>query len=100
MQNIHLFICTGLACTLEGAEENLEALQKGLKQNNLRRKVRVSLVRCLGQCGHGPNLVIYPESTWYAKLRESDIERIIQTHFIDGDIIQDLVHQPLDTEAS
>jgi len=98
MQRIHLFICTGLACVLEGAEENLSVLQKGIEHNNLKRKVRVSLARCLGQCGHGPNMVVYPENTWYAKLSEADIDRIIQAHLIEGEVVQDRVHTPLDTE--
>lgn len=98
MQNIHLFVCTGLACVLDGAEENLAALQKGIKRNNLRRKVRVSLARCLGQCGHGPSIVVYPENTWYAKLDEADIDRIIQEHLIEGKVIETLTRKPLDTE--
>ncbi len=100
MQSIHLFVCTGLACALDGAEENLEALQKGLKHNNLKKKVRVSLVRCLGQCGHGPSMVVYPEGTWYAKLGEDDIACIIQDHLIEGKIVKNLCRTPLDTEDS
>lgn len=100
MQSIHLLVCTGLACALEGAEENLEALQKGLQQYNLKRKVRVSLVRCLGQCGYGPSMVIYPEGIWYAKLSEADIARIIQEHLIEGKVLTELTRTPLDTEDS
>jgi len=100
MQSIHVIICTGLACVLDGAEENLERLQKELRHNNLKKKVRVSLARCLGQCGRGPNMVVYPEDIWYAKLAEADISRIIQDHLIEGKIVTDLCRIPQDTEDS
>lgn len=92
----HLFVCTGTTCSQEGAEETLQTLQKGLKHRNIRKKVRVTLCRCLGQCGKGPNMVIYPEETWYAGLGEDEIDQVIQEHLINGKRVERLVHIPVD----
>ncbi len=43
-------------------------------------------------------MVVYPENTWYSKLSEADIDRIIGEHLIEGKVVQDRVHSPLDTE--
>lgn len=92
----HLFVCTGPTCAQEGAEEMLQTLQKRLKGLAIRKKVRVTLCRCLGQCGNGPNMVIYPEGTWYAKVEEGEITQVIQDHLVDGKKVDRLVHTPID----
>lgn len=92
----HLFVCTGPTCSQEGAEETLQALQKRLKKRNLNKKVRVTLCRCLGQCGDGPNMVVYPEGTWYAKLGEKEIDQVVREHLVDGNQVNDLMHTPVD----
>ncbi len=92
----HLFICTGVTCTQQGAEETVQTLQKNLEKNRLRKNVRLTLCRCLGQCGNGPNLVIYPEGVWYGHVEEKEIPLLIQSHFIEGKIVTRLAQTPVD----
>jgi len=92
----HLFVCTGPTCVQEGAEESLQTLQKRIQQAGLKRKVRVSLCRCLGQCGKGPNIVVYPEGTWYGKVEEKEISELLQAHLIEGNKIARLIQIPAD----
>jgi len=92
----HLFICTGPTCSQQGAEETLQTLQKNLEAHHLQRKVRVTLCRCLGQCGNGPNLVIYPEGTWYGHMEEKEVGRLVREHLIEGKIISHLAQIPID----
>ncbi len=92
----HLFVCTGPTCSQEGAEETLHLLQKNLKDKKTQGRVRVTLCRCLGQCGNGPNMVIYPEGTWYAHLDEAGIEQIVREHLGEGKIVARLLHDPVD----
>jgi len=92
----HLFLCTGSTCEQQGAEELLQTLQRRLRHNGLLKKVRVTLCRCLGQCGNGPNMVIYPEGVWYGSLGESEIEQIVHEHLIGGEAVQGLVQIPVE----
>ncbi|HLG21190.1 MAG TPA: (2Fe-2S) ferredoxin domain-containing protein [Candidatus Manganitrophaceae bacterium] len=92
----HLFVCTGPTCSQQGAEETLQILQDSLWNRRLRNKMRVTLCRCLGQCGNGPNMVIYPEGTWYGGLTGEEIERIVQEHLIEGKVVPHLVQLPTD----
>lgn len=92
----HVFVCTGVTCEHQGAEEILQVLQNELQQNGLLKKVRVTLCRCLGQCGNGPNMVVYPEGSWYGGLGEQEIRAIVQGHLVNGKAVASLIQIPVD----
>ena len=95
----HLFLCTGPTCSQQGAEETLHALQRALIERGLQRHgVRVTLCRCLGQCGNGPNIVIYPEGAWYSHVDERGAHDIVENHFVGGTLVSRLLHEPLDPD--
>ncbi len=92
----HLFACTGTTCEHQGAEEILQTLQAELQHHGLSKKVRVTLCRCLGQCGNGPNMVIYPEGIWYGGLGEKEMKQIVLEHLVGGKAVQHLIQIPVD----
>ena len=46
--------------------------------------VRVNKSGCLGQCGHGPVICVYPENVWYAGVRIEDVPEIVASHLAAG----------------
>ncbi len=94
MSGHHLFVCTGTTCSQEGAEETLHHLQEELRRRSLQKSVRVTLCRCLGQCGRGPNMVVYPEGIWYGPLHAEEISQIVGAHLIDGQPVIPLIQEP------
>jgi (2Fe-2S) ferredoxin len=94
----HLFLCTGSTCAQQGAEESLRHLREGLQKI---RNVRLTLCRCLGQCGNGPNMVIHgagcpPEGIWYGRLTEEEVDRLMRQHLLLGKPLEDLLLVPVD----
>jgi (2Fe-2S) ferredoxin len=45
-------------------------------------------VGCLGLCKHGPNLIVYPEGTWYLGVTGEDVPEIVGRHLKDGEPVE------------
>ena len=53
-------------------------------------KVRVNRAGCLDRCEEGPVCVVYPEGTWYTYIDEEDVDEIIDSHIINGKLVERL----------
>ena len=53
-------------------------------------KIRINKAGCLDRCAHGPVMVVYPEGIWYTAIDQSDIDEIIDTHFVKGQVVDRL----------
>lgn len=95
----HAFFCinervNGEACCAQlGANRLFDYAKKRCKELDLngRGKVRVNRAGCLDRCNFGPVLVVYPEGIWYQLVDESDIDEIIDQHFLQGEPVKRLM---------
>jgi len=94
----HLFFCVnqrdpGQVCCANGGAAALQAYAKD-RIKALRRAgpggVRVNRAGCLDRCDLGPCLVVYPEAVWYTYVDEKDIDEIIDSHLVNGHIVERL----------
>lgn len=83
----HIFVCTSslppevaASCGLEGGKV-LNALPFILAEQGL-RGVRVTSCGCLGHCGGGASLVVYPEGVFYQGVTCEQLPELIQKHFV------------------
>jgi (2Fe-2S) ferredoxin len=77
----HVFVCTsGKHCARDGADDVYAALKRGVKDEGLKRTVRVNQAGCMNQCGHGPLVVVYPDDVWYAEVSVAGARRIVHEH--------------------
>lgn len=95
----HVLICTGGFCSTDrrgrGLYSQLAALldREGLLFGPGR--VKRSEAPCLGVCGGGPILCVYPEGIWYAGVTTELLERIVVEHLRDGHEIGEAVFHRL-----
>jgi (2Fe-2S) ferredoxin len=91
-----VFICTtGPWCRKDGPVDEVRAILKdGVKDAGLRDEVRVNQAGCLNQCGHGPNLVVYPDNVWYCGVDAEGARRILDEHIKAGKIVEDYRYRP------
>jgi (2Fe-2S) ferredoxin len=95
----HVLLCTNQkaagkqCCANSGGDEFFTYMKSQLVELEMHGpgKIRVSKSGCLGRCGLGPCLVIYPEGVWYSYSSFADIDEIIHSHLISGNIAQKLV---------
>jgi (2Fe-2S) ferredoxin len=55
--------------------------------------VSVTSSGCLGPCFDGPTIVVYPEGTWYAGVKEEDVAEIVEKHMVGGQVVERLVYR-------
>lgn len=98
----HIFIWTNRKSSGKGcAAFDSEAVFEYLKQiiNNkahlFKDEIRVKVVKtsCLGRCKLGPNLFISPDNIWYTFNSIDDIDELIDTHFIKGEVLKRCLHK-------
>jgi amphi-Trp domain-containing protein len=80
----HVLVCKGGDCSKKGGRETRKAIKNGLRAEGLNREVRVDSVECLGLCKQGPNVIVYPEGSWYLGLKESDVPEVVEEHLKGG----------------
>ena len=91
----HILVCHGTGCTSSNSPEILETFKKLIKEKNI-ENVRVIKTGCFGLCAKGPIVIIRPEDTFYAMVKPSDCEEIIQKHIIEGEVVQRLLCKDID----
>jgi (2Fe-2S) ferredoxin len=83
----HVFVCTsGKYCPeVDGDGRGVHArLKERVAAEGLHKTVRINHSGCLDQCGHGPMIVVYPESVWYWGVQVEDVDEIVRAHLRDG----------------
>ncbi|MFB0914716.1 MAG: (2Fe-2S) ferredoxin domain-containing protein, partial [Burkholderiaceae bacterium] len=50
-------------------------------------QVRVNKSGCLDRCAGGPVAVVYPEGVWYTFVDDGDIDEIVESHLIGGQVV-------------
>ena len=78
------------SCGSAGGGQLWDRLAATIESRRLSR-VAVTATGCLGFCDAGPLMVVYPEGVWYQPRSESDIDEIVQSHFVEGRWVERLV---------
>ena len=86
----HILICHGTGCTSSKSPAIMEKFIETLKEKNI-DNVRVVKTGCFGLCSKGPIVIIRPEDTFYSMVTPDDVEEIVNTHIIGGQIVERLL---------
>ena len=94
----HILVCHGTGCTSSKSPKIIENFRKILTEKNI-ENVKVVQTGCFGLCAKGPIVIIRPEDVFYAHVTPDDCEEIINTHIIDGKIVERLLCQDIDEKT-
>ncbi|MDO4482953.1 MAG: NADH-quinone oxidoreductase subunit NuoF [Clostridia bacterium] len=88
----HVLVCGGTGCTSSGSMQLIERFDEQLKEKGLDKEVKVVRTGCFGLCEAGPVVIVYPEGTFYSRVKPEDVDEIVSEHLLKGRKVQRLVY--------
>ena len=96
----HVLVCGGTGCTSSGSPKLIERFEEQLKEKGLDKEVKVIRTGCFGLCEAGPVVIVYPEGTFYSRVKVEDVDEIVSEHLLKGRRVQRLVYVDHKTHES
>ena len=86
----HVFVCTQSrpadhprgSCAAKGSEAVFQEFLQQFQQRQLWGRFSVAGSTCIGACGIGPSVVVYPEGVMYGGVKKEDVTAIIEEHLL------------------
>ncbi len=89
----HVLVCGGTGCSSSGSGELIRRFEEQIAKQGLDKEVKVVRTGCFGLCEAGPVVIVYPEGTFYSRIRPDDVDEIVSEHLLKGRIVQHLVYK-------
>ena len=88
----NILICGGTGCTSSHSMDIRETLIKELKLAGIEDEIKVVTTGCFGLCALGPIMIVYPEGTFYSKVKPEDMHEIVTEHLVKGNPVRKLLY--------
>jgi NADP-reducing hydrogenase subunit HndC len=89
----HVLVCTGTGCSSSNSRGIIAKFEEEIKNANLDKEVKVIPTGCFGLCENGPVVIVYPEGSFYSRIKVDDVPRIVSEHLLKGRIVTELLHK-------
>ncbi len=107
----HVFVCAGKSCSANDSAEVKAAFEReltargllmGRKEKGKNPKGSIVLTDCasVGFCAIGAAVLVYPDGVWYAQVRAADVPEIIESHLLNGRVVERLALLKVPAEGS
>lgn len=95
----HILVCNDPECVAKGSLDLKDALQAELDARGLAEEVKIMETPRIGDCGAGPEILVYPENYHYIGLSPKDVPFLIEEQFLKGRPVSNLLAPPKKEEA-
>ena len=81
-----IFVCINDAkgekpsCGDQKGEEIFRKLREIAKERGLHPRIRIAQAKCLGKCGMGCNIMVYPDEVWYKEVTLEDVPKLAEKY--------------------
>ena len=87
----HVLVCGNADCVDRGSIAVLETIRRDVKRAGRGRDIKVTRTACMGRCGEGPTVAVYPDGVFYRGVRADDASEIVRDHLLDDRLVGRLV---------
>jgi len=89
----HVLVCINADCAARGSVRLLATLRRLIKRAGRSGDIRVTRTLCMGRCGEGPAVAVYPDGIWYRGVDERDALELVREHLLADRLVGRLVDQ-------
>lgn len=89
----YISVCAGTGCTSSKSLEIVDELKHWAKECNVEENVEIGIAGCFGFCERGPIVKIFPDHTFYTKVKPEDAEKIIKSHIVEHKVVEELLYK-------
>lgn len=93
LKRTDVLLCCGSGCVSAGALKLKEKLLQEIVKRELSDEINIIETGCMGPCDYGPVMMVYPEGVFYKKVALTDVEELVEEHFMKGRPIKRLMVQ-------
>ena len=87
----HVLVCGNADCADAGSITVIATLRRLLKATGREKEIRVTKTSCMGRCGEGPTVAVYPDGVWYRGVTEADAKELVEEHLLGDRLVGRLV---------
>ncbi len=95
----HIFVCNNKrppghprgCCQDQGSMDVWQGFAEELDNRGLYETVRITGTTCVGPCGRGSVVIVYPDNVWYGNVKPEDIKEIFESHIVGDKPVERLV---------
>jgi NADP-reducing hydrogenase subunit HndC len=89
----HVLVCGGTGCTSSDSPKIMDKFIEEISKAGLEKEVKVIQTGCFGLCEAGPIVIVYPEGSFYSRVKVDDVPEIVSEHLFKGRIVHRLLHK-------
>jgi len=79
------------SCVTPATQDLFQHLASSLMKNGIMGTVQPIRTSCLNRCSSGPVMLVEPGHTMYAGLTKEKIDRIVEEHIMNGNVVEEFV---------
>ena len=87
----HVLVCGNVDCAGRGSIVLIAELRRKLKRAGCENQIRVTKTSCMGRCGEGPTVAVYPDGVWYRGVTASDAAELVEAHLVHDRLVARLI---------
>lgn len=87
----HVLVCGNVDCASRGSIALIAGLRRALKRIGREREIKITRTSCMGRCGEGPTVAVYPDGVWYRGVNPADANELVDQHLVRDRLVARLI---------
>jgi sirohydrochlorin cobaltochelatase len=87
----HVLVCVNRDCAERGSLTLIANLRRLVKEAGRELDIKVTQTLCMGRCGEGPTVAVYPDGIWYRAVQPEDAVELVGEHLLQDRLVARLV---------